>query len=62
VPKSVVVDPHFDWEGRPAAAAPWADTIIYETPRPRFTKTHPDVREDLRGTYGGLASSPRSPT
>ena len=23
-----------------------------------FTKLHPDVREDLRGTYAGLASEP----
>ena len=37
---------------------PFADTIIYETHVKGFTMRHPDVREDLRGTYAGLASEP----
>src|SRR4029079_12972887 len=32
--------------------------VIYETHVKGFTKLHPDVREDLRGTYAGLASEP----
>ena len=43
--------------GRPAAAGRrWHDTVIYETHVKGFTMRHPDVREDLRGTYAGLAS------
>jgi isoamylase len=58
MPKSVVIDPTFDWEDdewvRPRT--PWQDTVIYETHVRGFTKERDDVREDLRGTYGGLAS------
>jgi isoamylase len=58
IPKSVVVDERFDWEGdewtRPQI--PWHETVIYETHVKGFTKLHPEVRDDLRGTYAGLAS------
>ena len=53
VPKSVVTDPDFDWEGDEPLRIPFADTVIYETHVRGFTMTHPDVREDLRGTYAG---------
>jgi glycogen operon protein len=56
VPKCVVVDRDFDWQGDAPPRVPWHDTIIYETHVKGFTKLHPLVREDLRGTYGGLAS------
>jgi glycogen operon protein len=58
IPKSVVVDAGFDWEGDRPLRIPWVDTVIYETHVKGFTKLHPDVREDLRGTYAGLASDP----
>ena len=32
--------------------------VIYEVHTKGYTKLHPDVREDLRGTYAGLASEP----
>jgi isoamylase len=58
VPKSIVTDPSFDWEDdewvRPRT--PWHQTVIYEAHVKGFTKVRPGVREDLRGTYGGLAS------
>ncbi len=58
VPKSVVIDPSFDWEDdewvRPRV--PWNQTVIYEVHVKGFTKTRDDVREDLRGSYAGLAS------
>ena len=56
IPKSVVVDQSFDWEGDRPLRTPWQDTVIYETHVKGFTKLHPGVREDLRGTYAGLAS------
>jgi isoamylase len=58
IPKSVIVDEDFDWGGddwtRPRI--PWHETVIYETHVKGFTKLHPGVRDDLRGTYAGLAS------
>jgi glycogen operon protein len=56
MPRSVVADPAFDWEGVEPPATRWAETVIYETHVKGFTQTHPGVREDLRGTYAGLAS------
>src|SRR3954451_2687343 len=56
IPRSLVVDPGFDWEGDRPPRVPWSQTVIYETHVKGFTKLHPEVRDDLRGTYGGLAS------
>ncbi|MFL5821839.1 MAG: glycogen debranching protein GlgX, partial [Solirubrobacteraceae bacterium] len=56
MPKSVVVGDDFDWEGDRPPRVPFADTIIYETHVKGFTMRHPEIREDLRGTYAGLAS------
>ena len=58
IPRSVVVDPGFDWEGTSRPRTDWHETVIYETHVKGFTKVHPEVREDLRGTYAGLASEP----
>jgi isoamylase len=58
IPKSVVVDTGFDWEGDRLLQIPLAETVIYETHVKGFTMRHPEVREDLRGTYAGLASEP----
>jgi isoamylase len=58
IPKSVVVDPGFDWESDDAVRprTPWQETVIYEVHVKGFTKLLGGVREDLRGTYGGFAS------
>ncbi len=56
MPKCVVIDDAFLWEGDRPLRTPFADTVIYETHVKGFTMRHPDVREDLRGTYAGLAS------
>jgi glycogen operon protein len=58
IPKCVVVDPGFDWEGDRAPGHSWSDTVIYEVHVKGFTEQHPGVPEDLRGTYAGLASEP----
>jgi glycogen operon protein len=52
----VVVDPGFDWENDRPPEHPWNETSIYEVHVKGFTKRHPNVREDIRGTYAGLAS------
>jgi len=56
MPKSQVVDDHFDWGDDKPPAVPWDRTLFYEVHVKGFTRQHPDVREDLRGTYAGLAS------
>jgi isoamylase len=58
IPKCVVTDPIFDWEGDVWPRTPWHETVIYETHVKGFTKLNERVREDLRGTYAGLASEP----
>jgi glycogen operon protein len=56
IPHCVVIDEAFDWEGDAPLARPWAETVIYELHVKGFTERLPGVREDLRGTYAGLAS------
>jgi glycogen operon protein len=55
VPRSVVTDDSFDWNGDWHPNTPWHRTVIYELHVRGFTKTHPDIPEELRGTYAGLA-------
>jgi isoamylase len=54
VPKSVVIDDTFDWGDDRPPETPWRETIIYEAHVRGFTKLHPEVPEELRGTYAGL--------
>ena len=54
-PRSLVIDPGFDWGEDRRPAVPYADTILYETHVKGLTQTHPDVPPELRGTYEGLA-------
>jgi isoamylase len=56
IPKCVVVDPAFDWEGDDLLRTPWADTVIYEVHVKGFTQRLHGVPEHLRGTFAGLAS------
>ena len=51
----VVINPYFDWEGDRQPHVPYNDTFIYEAHVKGLTKLHPDVPEELRGTYAGLA-------
>jgi isoamylase len=55
VPRSVVVDPFFDWRNDSQLHIPWHETIIYELHVKGFTMQHPEIPADLRGTYAGLA-------
>jgi len=57
VPKSVVIDENFEWHGeRLRRVVPWEATIVYETHVRGYTKLHPRVPAELRGTYAGLGS------
>jgi isoamylase len=55
MPKSVVIDQAFDWGADRHPGTPWHKTIVYETHVKGFTKRHPDMPEQIRGTYAGLA-------
>jgi glycogen operon protein len=55
IPKSVVIDPRFDWEGDKLPRIPYHRSIIYETHVKGFTKLHPAIPEEIRGTYAGIA-------
>ncbi len=55
VPRCVVVADDFDWEGDESPRVPLSQTVVYETHVKGLTKLHPDVPEDIRGTYAGLA-------
>ena len=55
MPKSVVIDESFDWEGDQLLRIPFHETIIYETHVKGFTQLQPTIPEELRGTYAGLA-------
>ncbi len=55
MPKCVVVDQNFDWQGEPPdRKVPWDRTITYETHVKGFTMLDAEVPEELRGTYKGL--------
>ena len=48
----------FDWNGSSAPRTAWHNTVVYELHVKGFTKLHPEIPENLRGTYAGLASEP----
>ena len=52
---AVVINPFFDWAGdrRPNIALP--RDLIYEAHVKGLTQLHPDIPEELRGTYAGIA-------
>ena len=56
IPKCVVVDPSFDWEGDEHLRDSVGGHVIYELHVKGFTQRCPGVAEHLRGTYAGLAS------
>ncbi len=55
MPKSVVINPFFDWGADRPPRTPYHETVIYEAHVRGLTKLHPAVPEELRGTYAGLA-------
>jgi glycogen operon protein len=55
VPRSVIVQDGFPWGDDQHPRVPWDDTVIYELHVRGFTKNHPAIPPELRGTYSGLA-------
>lgn len=54
-PRGIVIDTDFDWEGDETLETPLRRSVIYEAHVRGFTKLHPDIPEELRGTYLGMA-------
>ncbi len=57
-PLAAVVEDAFEWGDDRPPRVPWEETVIYETHVKGISKLHPEVPEELRGTYLGLASEP----
>ncbi|WP_222267171.1 glycogen debranching protein GlgX [Modestobacter marinus] len=55
MPKSVVINPFFDWGVDRPPKTPYQRTVIYEAHVKGLTMTHPRIPEQLRGTYAGVA-------
>ena len=54
VPRCVVVDEVFSWEGDRLLRTPWRDLVIYEAHVKGATHCHPDIAPERRGTYLGI--------
>ena len=55
MPKSVVISPYFDWGNDRPPDHQYADTVVYEAHVKGLTQTHPDIPEQMRGTYAAVA-------
>ena len=53
--KGKVVHEPYDWGGDRPPDIPSSETVIYEAHVRGLTRLHPDVPDELRGTYAGLA-------
>jgi isoamylase len=58
MPKCAVIEGAFNWGDDRPPRTPWHETIIHELHVKGFTKLHPGVPDQLRGTYAGLATLP----
>ncbi|WP_256013283.1 glycogen debranching protein GlgX [Desertivirga xinjiangensis] len=54
IPKSVVIDDNFDWENDKAPKISYHKSIIYEAHVKGFTKLHPEIPENIRGSYAAI--------
>ena len=57
-PLGMIIDHAFDWSGEQRPSVAWHETVIYEAHVRGMTRLHPEVPENLRGTYAGLCSEP----
>ena len=55
VPRSIVINPWFDWDSDRPPRIPMHETVIYEVHVKGFTMRHPAIPEEIRGSYAGLA-------
>ena len=55
VPRSIVIDPTFDWGHDRHPRTPLHHSILYEVHVKGFTVRHPEIPDAIRGTYAALA-------
>ncbi|ALU40645.1 glycogen debranching protein [Kocuria flava] len=55
MPKGVVINPFFNWEGDRTPRTPYHKSVIYEAHVKGLTERHPEIPEEQRGTYAGVA-------
>jgi isoamylase len=55
MPKSVVISPFFDWDNDRPPRTPYNESVIYEAHVKGLTIAHPDIPEEIRGSYAGIA-------
>lgn len=53
--KGKVVNEVYDWENVASPRIPTAQMVLYELHPKGFTRLHPDIPENIRGTYAALA-------
>jgi glycogen operon protein len=56
MPKCRIIDPAHTWGPDHRPRRPWAETVIYEAHVKGMTRTHPELRQEIRGTFEGLGS------
>ena len=54
MPKSVVINPYFDWGTDRPPKRQYAESVIYEAHVKGFTYQHPEIPAELRGTYSAI--------
>ncbi|WP_270887579.1 glycogen debranching protein GlgX [Pedococcus sp. 5OH_020] len=52
---SVVINPFFDWGQDRSPRRQYHETVIYEAHVKGLTELHPEIPEEIRGTYAGIA-------
>ena len=55
MPKSVVINPFFDWDNDRPPGHEYADSVIYEAHVKGLTNSHLGIPDRERGTYAGIA-------
>nr|AAR83844.1 glycogen debranching enzyme [Brevibacterium helvolum] len=51
----VVINPFFEWDGDRQLKIPYHQSVIYEAHVKGLTQLHPEIPEEQRGTYAGVA-------
>ncbi|MHA3837998.1 glycogen debranching protein GlgX [Terrabacter sp. AAH1] len=52
---SIVINPFFDWGDDRPPRHEYHESVIYEAHVKGLTKLHPEIPEEIRGTYAGIA-------